>query len=110
MSGRTKVWLVVATIFTIGNFVGAGFAAAASEWPHALLHVVLGVLGGWWMARLLRPRTPAISEMALPDEARLESLQQSVDAIAVEVERIGEAQRYAVKREQERVAGEPPPR
>jgi hypothetical protein len=32
----------------------------------------------------------------------VEQLQQSVDAIAVEIERIGEAQRFTAKLEQER--------
>ena len=34
---------------------------------------------------------------ALPQDGPLEQLQQSVDAIALEVERIGEAQRYTAK-------------
>jgi hypothetical protein len=34
-------------------------------------------------------------------DARLEQLQQSIDAIALEVERIGEAQRFHVKLQSE---------
>ncbi len=34
---------------------------------------------------------------AQPADERLEHLQQSLDAIALDVERIGEAQRYAMK-------------
>ena len=41
------------------------------------------------------PRRPA--EMARHDDDRLEHLQQSIDAIAVEVERIAEAQRFSAK-------------
>jgi hypothetical protein len=37
-----------------------------------------------------------------PTEERLERLQQSMDAVAVEVERIGEAQRYNAKVQAER--------
>jgi hypothetical protein len=39
------------------------------------------------------------------DNARLEHLQQSVDAIAVEVERIAEAQRFTTKLLAERAEG-----
>ncbi|MDB4917443.1 MAG: hypothetical protein JWM95_5087 [Gemmatimonadetes bacterium] len=35
--------------------------------------------------------------VARPDDERLERLQQSVDAIAIEVERIAEAQRFSAK-------------
>jgi hypothetical protein len=49
-------------------------------------------LGAWHVnARLRRPRAAAPV-----DNARLERLEAAVDAIAVEVERISESQRYTV--------------
>ena len=48
--------------------------------------------------RLSRPRA---------DDQRLEHLQQSVDAIAIEVERITEAQRFTAKVLAERTNGSP---
>ncbi|HJR66150.1 MAG TPA: hypothetical protein VJ802_06950 [Gemmatimonadaceae bacterium] len=39
------------------------------------------------------------------DDARLDHLQESVDAIAIEVERIAEAQRFTTKLLSERVEG-----
>ena len=39
---------------------------------------------------------------ALPMDDRLDHLQQSVDAVAIEVERIGEAQRFSTKLHAER--------
>ena len=102
MNRRSKIWLAVATLFTVVNAAGAGYAAAMAEGPHAGVHVVLGVLGLAWMWRLVGRAGPAYDATALPEPERMEQLQQSVDAIAMEVERIGEAQRFTAKLEQER--------
>lgn len=49
---------------------------------------------------------PAVTAAAVPDQSpRLEQLQQSVDVIALEVERISEAQRYLAKVLNERALG-----
>ena len=55
-------------------------------------------------AYALRPlkRAPRIAQQS---DERLEQLQQSVDAIAVEVERIAEAQRFSAKLLAERPEG-----
>jgi hypothetical protein len=105
--GRFKPWLVAATLFTLGNAAGVGWAIARGETSHALLHVGLMILGLYleWLADA--PPQPR-GQVTLPAaEARLEQLQQSMDSIAVEVERIGEAQRFSVKQAAEREA---PPR
>ena len=65
------------------------------------------------MRRILRG-TPQVeaSDASLAAE-RLDHLQHSVDAVAIEVERIGEAQRFATKLAAERVhhaAAAPPKR
>jgi hypothetical protein len=106
MTRRTRIWRVVAALFTIVNLVGAGLAVGAGEWVHTGVHVVLAVLGGYAMSRLAsRASEPGLPSLQ-PDELRLEQLQQSVDAIAVEVERIGEAQRFNAKLQQERTETE----
>ncbi len=64
--------------------------------------IIVGMVGSLsgilvWMMRGLKQKTPA---RELPNplyEQRLDQLQQSVDAIAVEVERIAEAQRFSAK-------------
>jgi len=105
---RSKGWFIAATIFTIINVLGAPFALFSGEWPHFMVHVVLSAVGAFAMwrfaggARRTAAAGPAIAERQLSE------LQQSVDAIAVEVERIGESQRYAAKLAQERVAAEKP--
>ena len=65
--------------------------------------IIVGMVGSLaaitqWMVRGLNKKPPA-REMpnVLQMEARFDQLQQSVDAIAVEVERIAEAQRFSAK-------------
>jgi len=104
MTRRARiVWTAVAAVFTVVNVAGAPFAAVAREPVHAGIHVLLGVLGAyltWQLARRGRaersvgPGTSAVDE--LPDD-RLSQLERSVDAVAIEVERIGEGQRFMTK-------------
>ena len=94
--GRT-IWKAAAVVFTVVNLIGLGMAMAAGEQMHSGIHVVLSLLGAYGIWRLSDrgPRAdPASDALA---EQRLEALQQSVDAVAVEVERIGEAQRFNAK-------------
>ena len=97
MSRRRGVWKVAAIVFTVVNLIGIGMAVAAQEQMHSAIHVALSLLGAYAVWRLA-DRSPRVEPMsdALAD-SRLEALQQSVDAIALEVERIGEAQRFHAK-------------
>src|SRR5512140_3341124 len=96
MTRRTKIWLGVAVVFTIINVAGAVWAGMMGEVPHCLLHVGLtlaGMVWMWWLVARARTTVPDASADSL-EQQRLRELQHSVDAIAVEVERIGEAQRF----------------
>jgi len=53
----------------------------------------IGVLMAFAMKRLKRKTSPTLDSA----DQRLEQLQQSVDAIAIEVERISEGQRFVTK-------------
>ena len=97
MTTRSGLWRALAALFTVINLVGLGWAIAEQEGPHAAAHVALSLLGAYAMWRLSRRATPDSAPSAELAELRLEQLQQSVDAIALEVERIGEAQRFNVK-------------
>ena len=102
MGRRIGLWQVLAAVFTIVNLVGLGMAMAAGEQMHSGVHVALSVLGAgamWWLSGR---RSSVPSVQAEMGNTRLEELQQSVDAIAVEVERIGEAQRFNAKLQAER--------
>ena len=98
MTRRSKLWLAGAAVFIFINAVGAWLAAARGEQLHATVHVALLVLTAvgtlvWWRLGA-RGSQQALPSARQADE-RLDYLQQSVDAIALEVERIGEAQRFS---------------
>jgi len=105
MTGRAKFWWAVATVSLILNGPGAVYALFHREWMHGGTHVALFALTLYLIAifrdrgrRTVDESTWAADELpATPGDARMEQLQQSVDAIAVEVERIGEAQRWSAK-------------
>ena len=111
MMRHSTVWRVVAAIavalFALVNIVGGVYAAVLGELPHAGLHAALFLVSGYLLPRLA-PRRDADgvwrwgrgAEVAgggalLTD--RLARLEQAVDSVAVEVERIGEGQRFVTR-------------
>jgi hypothetical protein len=106
MMTRPGLWRALAALFTLINLVGIGWAVAESEGPHAAAHVALSVLGMYAMWRLSARTALHDAPTAELAELRLEQLQQSVDAIALEVERIGESQRFNAKLQAEQGARE----
>ncbi|HEY9514915.1 MAG TPA: hypothetical protein VIQ74_04470 [Gemmatimonadaceae bacterium] len=108
MTRRSKIWLVVAVLFSFVNLAGAIFAAAQGEMLHAGVHAAL-VLPGAYLAWRLVPRRDArrgehhSEESVIPAAPReltdrLTHLEQAIDAIAIEIERIGEGQRFITRR------------
>ena len=109
MTRRSKLWRWAAGIYTFINLAGLGYAAGMDEEMHAMSHLFLLLLGlagyvGWRLARRGAPQDAPQAELA---EQRIEYLQQSIDAMALELERVGEAQRFSDKLRVER--GEIPP-
>ena len=107
MTRRSKLWLAAASLFTLINVAGAVQAVASGEGLHTAAHVGLAILGAYFVWRLAqRPRQQqqdlSSGRPAVERIERIERLQLSVDAIALEVERIGEAQRYIAKLAEER--------
>ncbi|HEX7940448.1 MAG TPA: hypothetical protein VF488_01510 [Gemmatimonadaceae bacterium] len=107
MTLRAKFGWTIAAVSVIVNAGGAVYALLRQEWMHGGTHAALLALT-LYLVVLLRPgaRRTFPDTAALDDEplqpaslgdARMEQLQQSVDAIAIEVERIGEAQRFNAK-------------
>lgn len=99
MTRRSKLWALAAGIYAFINLGGLGYAAAMDEEMHAMSHLFLLILGiagyvGWRLARRGAPQNAPQAQVA---EERVEYLQQSVDAMALELERLGEAQRYREK-------------
>ncbi|MDP9205765.1 MAG: hypothetical protein M3P12_09960 [Gemmatimonadota bacterium] len=109
MTRRSNIWRWAAGLYAFINVAGLAYAWAVNEEMHAMLHVFLLLLGvagyvGWRLARRGKPQDVAQVQLA---EQRIEYLQQSVDAMALELERVGEAQRFSDKLRVER--GEAPP-
>lgn len=105
MIQRSKVWRVAAAVYVFINVAGVVWGAAMGDAVHMAAHVGL-LLAGYVVWRLPWGRQPAVPGELPLDERRIEYLQQSVDAIALEVERIGEKQRFSDKLRVER--GEKP--
>jgi hypothetical protein len=106
MTRRSKVWLVVAVLFTLVNLGGAVVAAMDWELLHAGAHVALLFPGAYFVWRLAPGRYGRRfgrrGESAIADPPgelgdRLTSLEQAVDAVAIEVERVGEGQRFMTR-------------
>jgi hypothetical protein len=109
MISRSKLWKWAAGVYAFINVGGLFYAWSMDEEMHAMLHLFLILLGlagylGWRFARRGQPTDLAQVQLA---EKRIEYLQQSVDAMALELERVGEAQRFSDKLRVER--GEIPP-
>jgi hypothetical protein len=97
MTRRSKVWLVVAVLFAVVNFAGGVMAAAQGELLHAGVHAALMFVGAYYVRRIWRRERPAIPAITGELTDRLTHLEQSIDAVAVEVERIGEGQRFMTR-------------
>ena len=105
MAEPSMFWKSIAPIFVLINVGGFIFALASGEMMHAVTHaavLLVGVAGySLWRGRS-EPNEISGADSAAATR-RLDHLQDSLDVIAVEVERIGESQRYAQKIIQERI-------
>lgn len=109
MTGRSKFWLAAGVVFFFVNFAGAVMAAVMGERQHAGVHAVLLVLGAVYVRRVWRRRESVNPDLSRQLTDGLTHLQQSVSAIAIEVERIGEGQRFITRLFTERTSGEGAP-
>jgi hypothetical protein len=102
----SRFWPIVGVLFLVVNAGGAVYAVAMGEMPHAGIHVALLAAGVFLMQQFARGRdarrlwlreTPAAAAPSGQLDDQLSHLEQSLDAVAIEVERIGEAQRFMTK-------------
>jgi hypothetical protein len=106
MAPPSRLWRAVAGIFVAVNVGGFIFALLRGERMHAESHVIILLLGiGFYRLWLSRRGfdTPSSDDQVAATQ-RLDHLEESLDVIAVEVERIGESQRYARKILEQRIA------
>ncbi|SRR6266542_392120 len=94
MPRRGRFWLTVAKISTVANFVFAAIALIRGEPFHATAHAALLLLSGVWVWLLNPPSSRQATRHLAATDRSLDHLQQSLNAIALDVERIGEAQRF----------------
>lgn len=109
MAQPRRLWRIGFGISLIVNVGGGIIALVQGEMMHAAGHAVLlaATLAFWPLISGSQRFDERIDEPAeIPEiDSHLDHLQHSVDAIALEVERIGEAQRFAartIKEQQER--------
>jgi len=105
---KHPAWIPVAWIISAANLGAVWFAAQPGEAWHASTHALLAVAFAIGAQRLqLRRRSTSALDVDMVArvtalEARLtnpeqQQFSQALDAIALEVERIGESQRYLTK-------------
>ncbi len=98
MARRIKLWPVVVVVFLVGNVAGGVYAAMQGELIHACVHGLLTIPALYFAWRLVPPREARV-ELPLagqPSGALTDSLthlEQSLEAVAIELERVGEGQR-----------------
>jgi hypothetical protein len=107
MAEPGRWWRIAVAVFVIGNVASAVYHAAVGEFGPAAGHA--GVAAGtivFWMTVFSRKREPEYTADSQQIDSQIDHLQQSVDAIALEVERLGEGQRFAQKILQTRLDAE----
>jgi hypothetical protein len=110
MIWRSRIWTVVAAIFTAANVAGAVMAAMQGEVIHTGVHALLSLIGAYFVWRLAPRRSESDAELEVehrpgttasptPPELtnRLTHIEHALDAVAIEVERIGEGQRFITR-------------
>jgi hypothetical protein len=109
--------IVAVVLFVLINAGGVVYAVARGELIHAMIHVGLLLVAAYPISRLARWREydlawrggrSATSVSPDDSDARLARIEQSVDAVAIEVERIGEGQRFVTQLVAERGAPRAP--
>jgi hypothetical protein len=110
MTRRSRLWRIATGIYVFINVGGAIVAGVRNEQMHFALHIGLLLLGmvAYPIWRLTRRSTPIDQSQGHLPDGRLEYLQHSVDAMALELERLGETQRFQDKLRAEH--GETPPK
>jgi hypothetical protein len=95
---KHRAWIPVAWLLSVVNLGAVWFAAEPAEPWHASVHALLAVLFALGAQRLEARRHASLrdADPALAGD-RMERLEQAIDTMAVELERIGEGQRFVTK-------------
>lgn len=94
---KHRVWIPIAWLLSFANLAAVWFAARPAEPWHATIHALLALLFGIGAQHLMvRQRAQSRVDPVFGDD-HVKRLQHAIDAIAVEVERVGEGQRFVTK-------------
>ena len=93
---KHRAWIPVAWLLSTVNVGAVWFAARPGEPWHATVHALLAVLLGVGAQRLMARQSSLRAQAGVEDD-REQRLEQAIDAIAVELERVGEGQRFVTK-------------
>ena len=102
MKFKHPAWIPVAWILSAVNVASIWFAAAQMEPLHATIHGALAALFAVGAQRLMARRALHPAGTADVANDRIRGVEQALDVMAVELERIGEGQRYVTKLMSER--------
>lgn len=93
---RFGIRLGAGVLFSLINLGGAVMALVQGQLIHTGVHVGLLLLGVYYVRRVLIPGRAVTPDLALPGEVsdRLTRVEQSVEAVALAIERVGEGQRF----------------
>jgi hypothetical protein len=95
---KHRAWIPIAWLLSLGNLGAVWFAAQPAEPWHATIHALLAILFGLGAQRLMaRQRGLLVGAEPVLSDDRTKRLELAIDAIAVELERIGEGQRFVTK-------------
>ena len=98
---KHRAWIPLAWLLSAVNLGAVWFAAQPAEPWHATIHAALAVLLAVGAQRLMARRASLRAQADIGNDQE-ERLEQAIDAIAVELERVGEGQRFVAKMLKER--------
>jgi len=95
---KRSVWRFIAPIYVIINIVGGVIALAQGEMMHAAVHAAALLVGALiWQAFDFKRSDSQAQAVPAQVDLHLDQIQESVDKLALQVERMGENQRFVQK-------------
>ena len=95
---KHRAWIPISWLLSVANVGAVWFAALPGETWHATAHALAAALFAVGAERLMARRRVSSGggELTIGDE-RMNRLEEAIESIALEVERVGEGQRFVTK-------------
>jgi len=94
---KTHFWNAVLVALSAVNLAAVWFAAGPGEGWHATVHAALALGFGLWAQARMRLQVRIGPKLSDEEDARLDRIERAIESVALEVERIGEMERFAQK-------------